>query len=347
MTDDEKSDFRKRLDKVLEKQKKFLDGKISKRKLSKKDIQQVNAISESGTEYKDVLTENRHENSLNTFKSENDAKVIVVNKFTKSLVDSDLFPNAISNWRYDWSERQKLVLEGLRLGKMLGKKLQIRGEQRLLKKSGKLISIKDRSLGLKKAIINKFNLAIFDDGLQDKRINYDVTIVCFNSTTKIGNGFLLPAGPLRENLSSLRNYDAIFLNGEKNEKNLRKKIKKINNKIKVFEGKYEILNLKKINRKKKYLIFSGIGNPEEFENTLKKNKIIISEHVIYPDHYKFTFLDIENIKKKAKEKNLNILTTEKDYMRLNKTDKLNINFVKIELRIKNFKNFYKFLLKKL
>ena len=142
LTDDEKSDFRKRLDKVLEKQKKFLDGKISKRKLSKKDIQQVNAISESGTEYKDVLTENRHENSLNTFKSENDAKVIVVNKFTKSLVDSDLFPNAISNWRYDWSERQKLVLEGLRLGKMLGKKLQIRGEQRLLKntrlKSGRI-----------------------------------------------------------------------------------------------------------------------------------------------------------------------------------------------------------------
>lgn len=245
----------------------------------------------------------------------------------------------------------------IKIGKILKKKFKLvyikknydyqLDEQRLLKKSGRLISIKDRSLGLKKAIINKFNLAIFDDGLQDKKINYDVTIVCFNSTTKIGNGFLLPAGPLRENLSSLRNYDAIFLNGEKNEKNLRKKIKKINNKIKIFEGKYEILNLKKINRKKKYLIFSGIGNPEEFENTLKKNKIIISEHVIYPDHYKFTFLDIENIKKKAKEKNLNILTTEKDYMRLNKTDKLNINFVKIELRIKNFNNFYKFLLKKL
>ena len=142
LTDDEKSDFRKRLDKVLEKQKKFLDGKITKRKLSKKDIQQVNAISESGTEYKDVLTESKHESSLSSWNNEKSARVVVVNKFTKTLVDSDLFPNAISNWRYDWSERQRLVLEGLRLGKMLGKKLQIRGEQRLLKntrlKSGRI-----------------------------------------------------------------------------------------------------------------------------------------------------------------------------------------------------------------
>ena len=157
----------------------------------------------------------------------------------------------------------------------------------------------------------------------------------------------MPAGPLRENLSCLKNYDAIFLNGEKKDQNFVKKIKKINNRIKIFQAKYEILNLKKINIKKKYLIFSGIGNPQEFENTLKKYKIKIFKHFIFPDHYKFSLSDIKNIKKIAKEKNLNILTTEKDYMRLNKTDKININFLKIELKIKNLKNFYKFLLKKL
>ena len=220
-------------------------------------------------------------------------------------------------------------------------------EQKLLKQNGKLISVNNRSTGLKNAINKKFDLAIFDDGLQDKKIKYDVTIVCFNSTSQIGNGFLLPAGPLRENLSSLKNYDAIFLNGEKKDQNFINKIKKINNKIKIFEAKYKILNLKKLNKKKKYLIFSGIGNPQEFEDTLKKYKIRIYKHIIFPDHYKFSFSDIKNIKKRAKEKNLNILTTEKDYMRLNKTDKININFIKIELKIKNLKNFYKFLLKKL
>ena len=220
-------------------------------------------------------------------------------------------------------------------------------EQNLLKKNGKLISKNDRSLGLKEAVRKKYELAILDDGLQDKRIKYDISIACFNSTSKIGNGFLLPAGPLREKLFSLKNYDAIFLNGKKKDKNFINKIKKINFKIKIFEANYKITNLKKFNTKNKYLVFSGIGNPLEFEETLKKSKIKIFKHIIFPDHYKLSFTDIKKIKQKAKKENLRIITTEKDYMRLNKTDKININFVKVKLKIKNLKNFYKFLIKKL
>ena len=41
-----------------------------------------------------------------------------------------------------------------------------------------------------------------DDGLQDVSVNKDLSIMCFNSTDLIGNGFLLPAGPLREQLKS-------------------------------------------------------------------------------------------------------------------------------------------------
>ena len=144
MSDDEKSDLRKKLDRVLEKQKKFLDGKISKRKLTKKDMKKLQAVSESGTEYKDVLKEDRHRSSLGHYKNVGKAEVIVVNNFTQGLVDSDVFSNLISTsqgWR-DFEDRQEIVLEGLRLGKMLGKKLQIRGEQRLLKntrlKSGRI-----------------------------------------------------------------------------------------------------------------------------------------------------------------------------------------------------------------
>ena len=79
----------------------------------------------------------------------------------------------------------------------------------------------------------------------------------------------MPAGPLRENLSSLKNYDAIFLNGEKKDQNFVKKIKRINNRIEIFKAKYEILNLKKINLKKKYLIFSGIGNHKTLVSMIK------------------------------------------------------------------------------
>ncbi len=216
-------------------------------------------------------------------------------------------------------------------------------EQNLLKKNGKLITIEKRRDGLRKAVKKKFDLAILDDGLQEKKINHDITIVCFNSSSGIGNGLILPAGPLRERISSLKKYDAAFLNGEKKNKNLLNKIKKANKNINIFESKYTILNLKYLNKKKNYLVFSGIGNPSEFENTLKKYKLKINEHLIFPDHYKYSSSEINEIKYKARSKNLKIITTEKDYLRLNNKDKKNINFVKIDLKIKNLRKFCNFL----
>ena len=53
---------------------------------------------------------------------------------------------------------------------------------------------------LKKLKNENFEVAILDDGLQDKSIDYDVKIVCFNNINWIGNGMTIPAGPLRENI---------------------------------------------------------------------------------------------------------------------------------------------------
>ncbi len=88
-------------------------------------------------------------------------------------------------------------------------------EQNLLRSYGKLICTNNRDNGLKIAQNQKYDLAIIDDGLQEKSINYDISIACFNTSKGIGNGFLLPSGPLRENISEIKKYDAAFLNGEK------------------------------------------------------------------------------------------------------------------------------------
>ena len=101
-----------------------------------------------------------------------------------------------------------------------------------------------------------------------------MSIVCFNTSNGVGNGKLLPAGPLREQLNELNNYDAVFLNGEINSR-LIKKIKKYNKKIKIFSGKYVLKNRAKLNLKKNYLAFCGIGNPINFFNLLKLNKVKI------------------------------------------------------------------------
>ena len=216
-------------------------------------------------------------------------------------------------------------------------------EQKILKQNSKLICLDDRKKALMNAVKKNYRVAILDDGLQEKGINYDISIACFNSSDAVGNGFLLPAGPLRENLSELRNYDAVFLNGEKNNLKFSKVIKKINKKLKIFQSKYVPINLKSFDLNKNYLFFCGLGNPNEFERTLLKNKFKIKKKIIFPDHYNFSNEDIGKLKKIAKYNKLGIVTSEKDYLRLNKTNKKNIKFLKVELKIKDNRKFNNFL----
>ena len=220
-------------------------------------------------------------------------------------------------------------------------------EINLLNNKGKIISSTNREDALLTAINKKYEVAILDDGLQQKNINYDLKIVCFNSKYALGNKYMLPAGPLRENLDYIKNYDFIFLNGEKKNNKLLSKLKSINKNLKVFEGKYKPLNLKNFNLRKKYLMFCGIGNPHEFQQTLIKYKFNISKKIIYPDHHKLTYIDLKKLKNQAKKENLVLVTTEKDFFRLNKIQRKNIKFLKIKLEIKDKIKFKKILISKL
>ena len=99
--------------------------------------------------------------------------------------------------------------------------------------------------------------------------------------------------------------------------------------------------------KKNYLYFCGIGNPEEFENTLNKYKFKISKKFIFPDHHSYSNNDLEKINKIAFKNKLEIITTEKDYERLTNNNRKNIKYLKVELQIKNFKKFSNFLKEKI
>ena len=220
-------------------------------------------------------------------------------------------------------------------------------EINLLNNKGNIISSDHRESALLSAVKKKYQVAILDDGLQQKNINYDLKIVCFNSENALGNEYMLPAGPLRENINEINNYDCIFINGEKKNTKLLSKLKSINKNIKIFEGKYRPSNLKNFNLKKKYLMFCGIGNPHEFEQTLIKYKFNICEKIIYPDHHKLTKIEIKKLKDKAKNENFILITTEKDFFRLNKIERKNIKFLKINLEIKDKKKFEKILISKL
>ena len=215
-------------------------------------------------------------------------------------------------------------------------------EINLLKRNGQVISRSNRINSLKEAVDKKFQVALLDDGLQQKNIKYDVKIVCFNSSEGIGNGFLLPSGPLRENLYELKKYDVAFLIGEKNNKKLISLIRSINNKIKIFKANYVPVNLINIKKNKNYFMFCGIGNPHEFINTLKKINLKIKKYKIFPDHYKMSTTEIKNIKILAKKSNLDVITTEKDYLRIDPKIRNGIKFLKVNLNINKKDNLKSF-----
>ena len=209
-------------------------------------------------------------------------------------------------------------------------------EQEMLSEKTKLYCEKDRIQALTKAIKDNIDIAVFDDGLQDKSINYDLKIVCFNGIKGIGNGFLIPAGPLREKISSVSKYDAAFINGsEKDNIKLKSLLKKYNTNIEIFESSYKAINIKELDIDEEYLVFSGIGNPESFKQTLINNDIKIVKDIIFPDHHQYTQKDIDHIRLQAGQLNSKILTTEKDYIKIKSSKNNDIKYLKVELDIKN------------
>ena len=79
----------------------------------------------------------------------------------------------------------------------------------------------------------------------------------------------------------------------------------------------------------------------------KKFHFKVDEKLIFPDHHNYKNDEVIKIKKLAKEKNLQIITTEKDFNRLSNKNKKNIKFLKIELRIKQLNKLLKFLKEKI
>ena len=122
------------LEKHFEKQEKFLDGDVQKTKLNKKESTDIKSIEDSGATYENVGSD-IPKYSWDGSSVGKGTKCLVVRKLTQAVIDSNQFGCASSyNQRsYGDYEKYNFVEEGLRLGSMLGRKLQVRGEESQLK----------------------------------------------------------------------------------------------------------------------------------------------------------------------------------------------------------------------
>ena len=108
-------------------------------------------------------------------------------------------------------------------------------------------------------------------------------------------------------------------------------MQKINNNIKIFYSSYKLKNIEDF-KDKEIIAFAGIGNPSNFFDLLKENSLNVKKVHHFPDHYNYSDKDFEDIfKKNYNYDNTKIVTTKKDYFRLNEKQKLMCNYIDIDL----------------
>ena len=147
------------------------------------------------------------------------------------------------------------------------------------------------------------DVILSDDGLQHYRLQRDVEIVMIDGARCFGNGFLLPAGPLREMPSRLREVDAVVMNGGKAAEN---------EYLMQLEGMhfYNLLNPETTATAADFQgqsvhAIAGIGHPERFFRHLNSLGLTPQTHA-YPDHHRYTKADLHYPEAQA------LLMTEKD-----------------------------------
>tara|TARA_B100000131_G_scaffold157930_1_gene153224 strand:- start:399 stop:1325 length:927 start_codon:yes stop_codon:yes gene_type:complete len=244
-----------------------------------------------------------------------------------------------------------LAMEIYKITKLLGKNPAfvkkkydyLKDEINMLKKSGEVFVNKKRMKAIELLIKEKNDLAILDDGFQDFTIEKKFSILCFNQKQWIGNGLIIPSGPLREKFSALNRAQCVVINGKKDTE-IEEKIYKVNSKMQIYYSNFKLININKF-KDKKIVAFAGIGNPSNFFDLLKENNLNVLNKISFPDHYQFSKNDLDKLILESNNQNAILVTTEKDYCRINESYKNNIECAEVELEINNKDKFIELLKK--
>ena len=178
-----------------------------------------------------------------------------------------------------------------------------------------------------KFLNEKFNpdIIILDDAFQHRKMKRDLDIVLVDAKNKFGNNYILPAGPLREDISEMKRADkVVVVNKSYDSKNalkycdyLKKKFNKDTFLCNITPDYiYNVKNGSKLEKGERIMAFSAIGQPESFYNFLKTD-YKLAGILDFEDHHQYEREDISKIIHYAQEENIEkIVTTEKDAIKI-------------------------------
>lgn len=159
-----------------------------------------------------------------------------------------------------------------------------------------------------------FDLIIMDDGMQNPWLRKDITFAVFDGQSGLGNQRILPAGPLREPLSSgLGKADAVILHG-KDEAGVTDLLP---DGLPVLGGQLRPdQKIAKTLKGKRLIGFAGIGRPQRFFTTVKETGAELIRELSFADHHSYSEADLSRLHQEAFNAGAELVTTHKDWVRL-------------------------------
>jgi tetraacyldisaccharide 4'-kinase len=200
-------------------------------------------------------------------------------------------------------------------------------EATMLERAGLKVFAGNRNKNIRK--IHSGSCIVMDDGFQNLMVPKDISILVFDEKIGVGNGFMLPAGPLREPLGAINRADAVIIIKAKAvmQKSAAEFVA-LKFKKPVFFAKNETIMPVARKSGAPFIAFAGIGYPQKFFENLPKTP---AKTISFPDHYQYTDPDLKKIIKKAGK--MDMITTEKDWVRLPPWAQKKIGFAPLKTTI--------------
>ncbi|WP_193177073.1 tetraacyldisaccharide 4'-kinase [Oricola nitratireducens] len=197
--------------------------------------------------------------------------------------------------------------------------LSVGDEPLLLARIAPTVVARKRSTGAQRLIDEGVDFVIMDDGFQSRSVHYDYALVTLDARRGIGNGAVIPAGPLRAPMiDQMRHADAVLRigDGEAGATVIRAAARAAKPLMRadIVPGALRGLKTKPL------LAYSGIGDPSRFFDTLTSAGYKIAARRAFGDHHFFTEEDARDLVEKARSDGLSLVTTEKDAVRLSHTE---------------------------
>ena len=194
---------------------------------------------------------------------------------------------------------------------------EVGDEPLILARLAPTIVARDRVAGAMAARFGGAGVIVMDDGFQNPSLAKDLAILLVDGRRGVGNGRIIPAGPLRAPLEAQisRAHGLIIVGPPAGADALAQVARRHG--VAVFHGRLEpdrdvIAAL----GRRRVLAFAGIGDPEKFFATLAKAGIEVAERAGFADHHRYTAAEAKALIARAEAANLVLLTTEKDMARL-------------------------------